>query len=193
MPEAAPKLDQVVGLGYSYLERGETVRARFRPAGRLVLGEGLQSLLGAIIAALVLAAFPYYAIESQQVSGPEAFATFAVAVLVPEAIFILQRTGRAIVEVLFTEYVWTDRRLYATTAFLSRKTNVLPFEKITNLQIRRSLFERMLGVAEVRVVAYGVRGTELRLRGLRDPAPLFSGLSADVKAHASLEALLARD
>lgn len=193
MPRPAAADEGLVGLNFPYLEAGEPVRARARPDFRLVVGETIQSVLGALLLALVLIVIPFYASREEDVSSARAFTLYLITVVVPEAVFILQRFGKALVEVLFAEYVVTDHRVYAATAFLKRTVQVVPFEKITNLVLRRTLFERLLGVAEVRVVAYGQRGTEIRMRGLRDAGGLFARLAVDLRAHGTADSLLALD
>lgn len=193
MPQPGPRIEDLVGLNFPYLQADERVQAKFRPDIRLVFAEVAEAFAGGLIFAIVAVVLPVYAAETEEVSGEAAFSVYAVAVLFPAAVAVLQRTGRAFVDVYFTQYVVTDQRLYSVTAFLERKVKVVPFEKVTNLQVRRSPLQHLLGVAEIRVVAYGVRGTQLELRGLRHPRALFEGLNRDVRRHSSVEALLASD
>lgn len=188
MPPGASGVDDLVGLNFPYVGPSETVRAKLRPHVRLVIGEGIQGLLGGLVLVAFTVVLPVYV--ELELRGSTALVVF---VLLPAATILVERTGRALIDVYFTEYVVTDHRVYATTAFFKRTVKVVPFEKVTNLELRRGLFERLLGVGEVVVVAYGQKGTELRLRGLLDPTPVLHSLAHEVRSHSSIEHLLASD
>lgn len=192
MPKPAPAAEDLVGLQFPYVGADEVVRFRIRPHLRLVVGEVLRSLVGALVAAFVLALLPTaFGLEGDAAAG--AYSVVALAVVGPLALLVAERVLRAFLDVYFTEYVLTEHRVYSTTAFFQRRTQVVPFEKVTNLELHQGLFARLLGVWELRVVAYGLKGTEVRLRGIRDVLSLYRRVADDVRSHTSIEHLLSGD
>jgi uncharacterized membrane protein YdbT with pleckstrin-like domain len=108
-------------------------------------------------------------------------------------IFFAAQVARVAIQTYFTEYVITDKRTYAVNAFISRKLEVVPYEKVTNLAIRRNLFQRLINVDSVHLVAYGDAGVNVRMRGVTDTGRVFESLQRLTRAQCTAENLLEQD
>jgi putative membrane protein len=80
--------------------------------------------------------------------------------------------GVGMVFIAGREFAYVNRYEYHVTAdtfdiesgVLSRREREIPFERIQNVDIAQNVFQRLLGIAEVRLETAGGGGTEARLR-----------------------------
>lgn len=190
---AAPDLRDFI-LGTSALQPGEEPIAYVRPSVRLLWGEVLQAV--AVVGITLLAPFAFYT-AVRSLTGQEdpefAAATFGAGAVGFELLYLAPRIVRAWIHVAFTEYVLTTNRIYSRTEFLSTDLRVVPYERVTMLLVRRNLMERVLGIARVHVRAYGDVEQQIRLRGLRDPWPLFRVAREGLRTHNTADAIVRSD
>jgi Bacterial PH domain len=181
-------------LGTSALQPGEHALTYQRPSGRLVVAEVLQTI--AVVGGTLLIQWLVYEILHRLTgySDPEVAAEgFGYSALGIEAVFLLPRVFRAWIHVAFTEYVLTDQRIYARTEFISTDLRVMPYERVTLLVIRRSFVEWLLGISSLQVRAYGHLREQVRLRGLKDPRPLFRAARDGLVRHHTANAIIRSD
>jgi uncharacterized membrane protein YdbT with pleckstrin-like domain len=190
---ATPDLREFL-LGTSALQPGEVPVAQLRPSTRLLWAEIIQavSVVGLTIGLPVV-----YVIVAQLLTGYDASefaaAFFGASAIGFELLFLGPRIIRAWIHVAFTEYAFTNERIYTRTEFVSTDLRVVPYERVTIFFVRRTLMERILGIAEVRVRAYGDVEQQLRLRGLRDPWPLFRLTREGLRRHNNADAIVRSD
>lgn len=180
-------------LGTSALQPGEKPIAHMRPSKRLFWGEVIQTiaLIGpTILLSSLLAGGPA---PPEFGASPFAFLTFGTGAVFFEILFLGPRVVRAWIHVRFTEYVLTNDRIYSRTEFLSTDLRVVPYERVMMLVVRRNLMECMLGIAQIHVRAYGDEEQHLRLRGLRDPWPLFLRTREALRSHNTAAAIIRSD
>lgn len=170
---ANPELREFA-LGTSALQPGELPLSQLRPSTRLLWGEIIQAVS---VVLLTLALPTLYVLLARLLTGADASefaaAFFGASAIGFELLFLGPRIIRAWIHVAFTEYAFTRERIYTRTEFFSTDLRVVPYERVTLVLVRRNLMERILGIAQVHVRAYGDVEQQLRLRGLRDPWPLF--------------------
>lgn len=187
------RMEDVFGTRFDFLEPDEEALARFRPSRRLMIAEVTQQAFGLLITLLAAVLVYRYA----QSHGDPALAQGALVVIASflgiDLIFIVQRLVRAGLEIYFTEYVITDRRTYSVTAIFGRRMNAIPFEKVTNLGIRRNFFERLIHVDGIRLTAYGMKGARIDMRGVQETEDVFRRLQRLVRAESTAEGLLRAD
>lgn len=97
------------------------------------------------------------------------------------------------VRILFTRYSIDDEGVRVTTQVLARQDARVAWEKVTAIRHRVTLIDRLFGIQRVDIIAYGERGTTLRLVGLRDAKRVRDLAAAKMRQHASLGALLSGD
>lgn len=145
-------------------------------------------VLGAVTSVLLPVVIPA-AIEGESIGaavfffGIEAFALYPAlaAALVPA------------VQLAFTTYTFEEDGLVVRTQILARSERRVPWEKVTALRHRRTLLDVVFRIERLDVIAYGERGTTLRLVGLRDAAPLRSLVARRMRETSTVEALLRSD
>lgn len=93
----------------------------------------------------------------------------------------------------FTRYVLDQDGIHVRTRILASKEQRVPWEKVTSVTHRRSVFDSVLGIERLDVVAYGARGTTLHLVGLRNAASLRNLVALRMRQSASFESFLRRD
>lgn len=178
----------------SALQPGETVLAHVRPAGRLLGAEILQAV--AIFSLTIVLPAVVYAWLRVEMGLPDRGLLeegFGAGALTLEIIFFGPRLVQAWIQVTFTRYTLTTDRIYTRTEFLSTDLKVVPYEKVSHLQLRRGLFDRIFRIAELGVRAYGAEEGHLRMRGLPDPLPLYAVCRERLRIHNSTPALLRSD
>jgi uncharacterized membrane protein YdbT with pleckstrin-like domain len=157
------------------------------------VAETLQHLVILAIEFGIAFGFYAYAVEvgSSELRG---LALYALGPFIGLGLlFTAQRLIKTALEIYYTEYVITDRRTYSVTAIISRNLTSVPFEKVTNIGVRRNLFERIIHVDRVNLVAYGMKGTQIQMRGVEDTADVFRRLQHLTRAECSAENLLRAD
>jgi uncharacterized membrane protein YdbT with pleckstrin-like domain len=96
-------------------------------------------------------------------------------------------------QLAFTRYVVDEEGIRVHVQLFNRSETRVAWEKITLLRQRRTLVDRLFGIERLDVVAHGVRGTTLRLVGLRDAPRLRNLVAERMRASASVTSLLRSD
>ena len=190
---AAPELRNFI-LGTSALQPGEVPIHQLRPSTRLLWAEIIQAVW--IVGVTIVLPFMIFGMLESFFGGDGgefAAATFGAGAIGAELLFLVPRIIRAWIHVAFTEYALTNERIYTRTEFISTDLRVVPYERVTLLFVRRNLMERILGIAQVHVRAYGDVEQQLRLRGLRDPWPLFRLAREGLRVHNTADAIVRSD
>lgn len=97
------------------------------------------------------------------------------------------------VQVAFTRYTFDAEGIRVRTQVLQKSDHRVPWEKVTALRHRRTLLDRLLGLGRLDVIAYGEKGTVLRLVGLRDDGALRDLVARRMRETASVAALVGND
>jgi uncharacterized membrane protein YdbT with pleckstrin-like domain len=79
-----------------------------------------------------------------------------------------------------TVYVVTDRGLYGKRGVLSRDVKQIGFDKVQNISYSQSAIGSSLGYGSVDISTAGGSGTELKLRGIPNPASVQELISREV-------------
>lgn len=187
------RIEEIVGTKFDFLEPDERALARFRPSVRLMVAEVSQQAVGLLVTLLIAVVVFMYARDSGQPELQQASLLVIASFLGINLLFIITRLVRTGLEIYFTEYVITDRRTYSVTAIFGRRLNAVPFEKVTNLGIHRNFFERLIHVDGIRLVAYGMKGAQIDMRGVQDTKDVFRRLQRLVRAESTAEGLLRAD
>lgn len=116
-------------------------------------------------------------------------AEFSLLAVLPAAAALLVPAIR----LAFTKYHLDDDGVRVHSDLISRNDQRVPWEKVTVLQQRRSLVDRLAGIDNLHVVAYGARGTTLHLVGLRNVKPVRDFAAQRMRESASVESLLRND
>ncbi|MBI2077137.1 MAG: PH domain-containing protein [Euryarchaeota archaeon] len=170
---------------------GEVPLRTVRPSPRLLVGEVVQALAVVGVTLAVSAAMTRVGIEFVDEGPPWGPPTFGLGAVTLELVYLGPRIFLAWVQVQFTDYVLTPNRIYSRTEFFSTDLKVLPYEKVTLLTLRRGFFSRLLGYAELDVMAYGAGA--MRMRGIRDPVPMFDLARERIRVHNTAEAIVRSD
>ena len=93
---------------------------------------------------------------------------FLVTFLAIDALVIVLVVQRF--QQLFTRYVMTSSRMMRISGVLSRKSQSIPWAKVTDLTFRQTLWMRYLGFADVRIESANEATSGLQeLKGLKNP------------------------
>jgi uncharacterized membrane protein YdbT with pleckstrin-like domain len=116
-------------------------------------------------------------------SGPHEY-SIVPAILVG-APFALVLVGIPIIVAAYlnyknTVYVVTDRGLYGKRGVLSRDVKQIGFDKVQNISYSQSAIGSSLGYGSVDISTAGGSGTELKLRGIPNPASVQELISGEV-------------
>lgn len=96
-------------------------------------------------------------------------------------------------QILFTRYTIDEDGVRVTTKFFTKRESRVSWAKITALQHRRTVVDRVCGIERLDIVAYGARGTTLHLVGLRNAAEIRNLVAQKMRAYATVEALFSND
>lgn len=164
-----------------------------RPSLWAALGRSV-TVFGVLLALMVPALLAVFlGVQTDDPTEPDgrgvfALVDFSLTLLIP----VLAALTPA-VQLVFTRYVLDDEGIRERVQLLSRTERRVPWEKVTALRHRVTLLDRLFGLGRVDVVAYGERGTTIRLVGLRH-APHLRGLVARrMLESASVERLFGND
>lgn len=116
-------------------------------------------------------------------------AEFSLLAVLPAAAALLVPAIR----LAFTRYDLDEEGVRVHSDLVSRNDQRVSWEKVTVLQQRRSLVDRLAGIDNLHVVAYGARGTTLHLVGLRDVATVRQFAARKMRDAASVDALFRSD
>lgn len=92
-----------------------------------------------------------------------------------------------------TRYDLDGEGVRVRSSIIARSDQLVPWDKVTLLMQHRSIVDRVLGIASVTIVSYGVKGATLHLVGLRDPAPVRDYAARKMRESASVASLFAND
>lgn len=136
-----------------YLQAGDTPVWYEKPRLVVALG-GLRSVLGLIPVLLF----------SRAIDDAWRPLVYAAAVA-----FVALSVGTRFLQVKRTEYVATDRRIYARTGVLGTNVSQLTYDKITDIAYNQDLLGRILGYGTVTVQTAGGSQAPISMIGLADP------------------------
>ncbi len=97
------------------------------------------------------------------------------------------------IRLAFTRYIFDDEGIRERVQLLSKTEKRVKWEKVTALQHRRTLLDRILGVERLDIIAYGARGATLHLVGLREAGPLRGIVARQMRQQASVRRLFSND
>ena len=97
------------------------------------------------------------------------------------------------VRLLATRYDLDGDGVRVRSSIIARSDQLVPWDKVTLLMQHRSIVDRVLGIASVTIVSYGVKGATLHLVGLRDPTPVRDYAARKMRESASVASLFAND
>jgi len=110
-----------------------------------------------------------------------------------EVIPLVLGVGVAFLRIGLTRYVLDKDGIHVRSQVLSAKEERVPWEKVTAVLQKRTIFDSLLRIERVHVVAYGRAGRTLHLVGLRDAAPLRNLVASRMLQSSSVESLRRRD
>lgn len=96
-------------------------------------------------------------------------------------------------QLAFTRYIIDEEGIKVKVQILQKTEHRVQWEKVTALLHRRTLIDRVLGIERLDIIAYGERGTTLKLVGLRHAAPLRDLVARRMRETASVERLFEND
>jgi membrane protein YdbS with pleckstrin-like domain len=97
------------------------------------------------------------------------------------------------VRLRFTRYVVDAEGIRTRTQLLSITEERISWDKVTAIRYQRTLFDRLLGLERLSVIAYGERGATIRLVGLRDAKELRKLTAQKMREHATAETIFSSD
>lgn len=136
-----------------YLQTGETPVWFEKPRGLAAMG-ALRSLAGVIVLLVILS----------RTQSP----IRAVAPAIAVALVVLL-VGFRLMQLRRTEYVATDRRVYARAGLVGTTVNQLTYDKITDITFTQDVLGRLLGYGSVVVQTAGSQQAPITMVGLADP------------------------
>lgn len=147
-------------------------------------------LLALMVPALVAIFFGGDADDPERMQGRGIFALldFSLTLLIP-----LLAALTPAVQLIFTRYILDDEGIRERVQLLSRTERRVQWDKVTALRHRVTIMDRLLGMGRVDVVAYGERGTTIRLVGLRHAPQLRGFVARRMRESASVERLFGND
>ncbi len=110
-----------------------------------------------------------------------------------ELLFAALLAFAPVVKVAFTRYTFDEEGIRVRVQVLGRTDQRVPWEKVTALRHRRGILDRLLGLGRLDVIAYGEKGTVLRLVGLRDDRRLRDLVARRMRESASVASLFRND
>ncbi len=143
---------------------------------------------GAIAAFLLPVVVPAI-IQGKAVAAAALFGAGQLLGLYPALIAVLFPA----VNLAFTRYEVADDGIRVRSQFLQKTDRRVPWEKITAVRHRRTVWDVMAGLERLDVIAYGERGTTLHLVGLRDAAPVRDHIARKMRESSTVDALLRGD
>jgi len=137
----------------AYLQTGDTPVWFEKPRAISAVG-ALRSLAGVVILLVIM---------SRTQTPLRAFAPLIAVALV--ALLV----GLRLVQLRRTEYVATDRRVYARAGVVGTTVNQLTYDKITDITYTQDVLGRLLGYGSVVVQTAGSQQAPITMVGLADP------------------------
>jgi membrane protein YdbS with pleckstrin-like domain len=125
--------------------------------------------------------------------GPQLFLPFVPFVFLLQIAPALLITFAPAIRLVYTRYIIDQDGIRVRSQVLSATESRVPWEKVTAIEHRRTFFDRLLGIERLHVIAYGVRGTTLRLIGLRNARQLRDLTARKMREHATAETIFSND
>ncbi len=97
------------------------------------------------------------------------------------------------VQLAFTRYVFDDEGIRERVQIFSKTERRVEWSKVTALRHRHTVLDRVFRLGRVDVIAYGERGTTIRLVGLKRPEVLRNLVAGKMLSTASVEQLFQND
>lgn len=152
--------------------------------------EAIGRLVGLLLPILVpLAASTFFGFDGRPETRPFLLVFYGRLELVAIPLLVAVPVAR----IAFTRYVIDDDGLRVSSSLLQRSDQRVPWDKVTALRHRRSLLGALVGIETLEVVAYGRKGTTLRLVGLRGAAELRTLVATRMRRTATITALVSND
>lgn len=144
----------------------ETVFRRARPDWWVVAFDQLGLAVLGVVVALVVAL--------------QGWLVAAVLILVSAAGWVLWR----IVDSWYTRYVLTDFRVLRTSGVLERNVEFIPWRKVTDVSLRRSFWQRLVGASTIRIESANEASRFRAMTDVQDPREFFRVLQEVMAAYA---------
>lgn len=167
------------------------------PPGGLVLRPDLIAVVqtfGHTLAFLLVVAVFAAPVATAMETNPR---ELVLGVLLAEVPFLLLGAlglAAPIVTLVTTRYVLSEDALIVRTQFLTRTEKRIEWAKVTEVTHRWTLFDRLLGIERLDVVAYGeASGAAVHLIGLRKAGPYRDLIARRMREAASVANLFASD
>ncbi len=148
----------------------------------------IGKVLGTVAAFLMPVIIPAL-IQGKALAAGAIFAFGQIASLYPALI----AAAFPAVNLAFTRYVVEDDGIRIRTQFLQKTDRRVPWEKVTAVRHRRTIWDVLVGLERIDVIAYGERGTTLHLVGLRNAAPVRDHIARKMRESSTVDALLRGD
>lgn len=148
-----PPVPQWNGPRPAYVKSGDVPAWQAKPSPAAAL-ESAKMLLGVLPFLLLIGRFPP---ELRGLILLLAFGFAAVSI------------GATVLQLRRTEYVATDRRVYARTGLLGTTVRQLTYDKITDITYKQDLLGRIFGYGTVSLSTAGGEGGAIPLHGLAQP------------------------
>lgn len=110
-----------------------------------------------------------------------------------EYLFLFTPALAPIIKVLTTTYIIEEDGIREQARFLSTTDRRITWEKVTALRQRRSVFDALLGIQRLDVIAYGERGATIHLVGLSNAPELRNRFARNMRDSASVDSLFRAD
>ncbi|MEZ5238514.1 MAG: PH domain-containing protein [Microthrixaceae bacterium] len=104
----------------------------------------------------------------------------AVLVLV----LVLAYVAWRMLDAWYTRYVLTDFRVLRTSGVLERNVEFIPWRKVTDVSLRRSFWQRMVGASTIRIESANEASQFRAMTDVRNPKEFFRMLQEVMAAYA---------
>lgn len=169
------------------VEEGAVV---IRPSLWAALERGLVAFAGISIFVLPFVIAALFGVSDPGPDEPR----FVVVVEVFQGLVIpLLFSFVPVVQLAFTRYIIDEEGIRERVQLVSKTDKRVRWEKVTALQHRITLMDRLFGIQRINVIAYGARGTTIRLVGLRRAPRLRRLVAKQMRVNASFDRLLTND
>ena len=142
-------------------ESGEQVLFHGHPSWRSMLDLQLKGLLAMVVAGVIAGLATALADKHGQVQVGWVIVAVLAALAVVALIGLIRRKA--------TTYTISNQRLTIQKGILSRDLHETRLERVQNVNVRQSLFERLLRIGTVTFDTAGEAGFDFSFRGVADP------------------------
>lgn len=142
---------------------------------------------------VVLLIFGPFTFTGFAMGGPYELVPFGGLLVIWNYLPLLVFAFAPAIRLMFTRYIVDAEGIRSRTQVLSVTESRLSWDKVTAIQYRRTLMDRVLGLERLSIIAYGERGATLRLVGLRNAKDLRNLTAQKMREHATAEAIFSND